>query len=275
MTDRLDAKEACLSTRGLVVGYDGVPLIRDVALDVAGGEIVTLIGPNGAGKSTILKSIAGYLEPLGGAAYISGKPIRELSAHELALQLSVMLTERLRTELLTCMDIVETGRYPYTGRLGILADEDRAIVRQSMELVHVWDLRERDFMQISDGQRQRILLARAICQRPRVVMLDEPTNYLDIHYQIELLNILRRLVASREVGVIMSLHELPLARKVSTRIVCIKGDSVFAQGTPEEIFVPEVIDELYDLVPGTYDPTTGAIELEGAAKARPTGANGR
>ena len=258
-----DVRETCLRTEHFDVGYDSVVLIHDVGIEVAPGEIVTLIGPNGAGKSTILKSIAGYLEPLGGVAYISGKPVSELTPHEMSLEMSVMLTERLRTELLTCADIVETGRYPYTGRLGILSDEDRDIVRDAMEMVHVWDLRDRDFMQISDGQRQRILLARAICQRPRIMMLDEPTNYLDIHYQIELLNVLRRLVADGEVGVIMSLHELPLARIVSTRIICVKGDTIYAQGTPDEIFTPEIIDNLYDLAPGTYNPSTGEIVLEG------------
>ena len=252
---------SCLATRGLVVGYDGTPLINDVNIDVEPGEIVTLIGPNGAGKSTILKSIAGYLVPLGGAVYLSGKPISELSARDMALELSVMLTERLSTELLTCADIVETGRYPYTGRLGILSDEDRAIVRESMEMVHVWDLRDRDFMQISDGQRQRILLARAICQRPRVMMLDEPTNYLDIHYQIELMGVLRQLAAKGDVGVIMSLHELPLARIISTRVICVKGDAIQAQGTPDEIFTPLVINDLYDLVPGTYDPVSGNVTI--------------
>lgn len=252
----------CLKTEGLVVGYDAVPLINDVNIAVQPGHIVTLIGPNGAGKSTILKSIAGYLDPLGGAVYISGKPIGQLTAHELSMQLSVMLTERLRTELLTCADIVETGRYPYTGRLGILSDDDRVVVRDAMEMVHVWDLRDRDFMQISDGQRQRILLARAICQQPRVIMLDEPTNYLDIHYQIELLNVLRRLVSTREVGVIMSLHELPLARKVSDYVMCIKGDCVCAQGTPDVIFTSEIIDDLYDLEPGVFDPVSGNIRLE-------------
>ena len=257
------SKTPVIQTEGLVVGYDGVPLIDGVSINVEPGEVVTLIGPNGGGKSTILKTIAGHLAPLGGSVYLSGKPLSKLSAHELALELSVMLTERLRTELLTCADIVETGRYPHTGRLGILDDADRQAVREAMETVHVWDLRERDFMQISDGQRQRILLARAICQRPRVMMLDEPTNYLDIHYQIELLNILRRLVAGREVGIIMSLHELPLARKVSTRVVCVKGEHIFAVGSPDEVFVPEVIDALYDLEPGTYDPATGAIRLEG------------
>lgn len=260
---------ACLNTSNLAVGYDGVPLIEGINLDVAPGEIVTLIGPNGAGKSTILKSIAGHLEPLGGAVYLSGKPVSQMTPHELACELSVMLTERLRTELLTCADIVESGRYPYTGRLGILTDDDRIIVRESMEMVHVWDLRDRDFMQISDGQRQRILLARAICQRPHLIMLDEPTNYLDIHYQIELLNVLYRLVTDCEVGVIMSLHELPLARKISTRVVCVKGDGICAQGVPEEIFTSRVIDELYDLVPGTYDPVSGNIVIE-ACEGMPT-----
>lgn len=254
--------DLCLSAEQLTVGYDGVPLIRDVNIEVAPGRIVTLIGPNGAGKSTILKSIAGYLEPLGGVVRISGRPIGEMTAAELSQELSVMLTERLRTELLTCADIVESGRYPYTGRLGILTDEDRKIVRESMEMVHVWDLRERDFMQISDGQRQRIMLARAICQQPRLIMLDEPTNYLDIHYQIELLNVLRRLVRTREVGIIMSMHELLLARKVSDYVLCVKGDRIVAAGSAEEIFVCEVINELYDLAPGVFDPITGAIRLE-------------
>jgi len=251
-----------LETKDLVVGYDGTPLIKDVNIQLHAGEILTLIGPNGAGKSTILKSIVGYLDSIGGAVFISGRPVSELSAHELSLELSVMLTERMRTELLTCADIVETGRYPYTGRLGILADEDRQKVREAMDMVHVWDLRDRDFMQISDGQRQRIMLARAIAQEPHVIMLDEPTNYLDIHYEIELLNVLRRLVRTRDVAVIMSLHELPLARKVSDYVMCVKGDRICAQGTPEDIFTPEVINDLYDLEPGVFDPITGNIELE-------------
>ena len=251
-----------LETKDLVVGYDGVPLISGVNIQLHAGEILTLIGPNGAGKSTILKSIVGYLDSLDGAVFISGKPVRELSAHEMSMELAVMLTERMRTELLTCADIVETGRYPYTGRLGILSDEDRRKVREAMDMVHVWDLRDRDFMQISDGQRQRIMLARAIAQEPNIIMLDEPTNYLDIHYQIELLNVLRRLVKTRNVAVIMSLHELPLAAKVSDYVMCIKGDGVVAAGTADEIFTPDIINALYDLEPGVFDPITGNIVLE-------------
>lgn len=250
-----------LECRDLSVGYDGAALIERISLEVKPGRIVTLIGPNGAGKSTILKTLAGPLEPIAGRAYLSGKPIDRLTSRERALELSVMLTERLSTELLTCADIVEAGRYPHTGRLGVLSDEDRAAVNEAMRLVAVEDLGDRDFMHVSDGQRQRVLLARAICQEPAVLILDEPTSYLDIKYQIDLLRILRTLADEKQVAIVMSLHELQLARIVSDEIVCIKGPRVFASGTPEEMFVPQVIDELYDLPAGCYDPQTGSVVL--------------
>ena len=260
MTEQRDA--TALATQGLAVGYDGVPLVSGIELAVASKGIVTLIGPNGAGKSTLLKTVAGQLAPVGGAVWISGKPLEHLNAHERALELSVMLTDRLKTELLTCADVVEMGRYPHTGRMGIATETDRAKMREAMEMTRVWDLRGRDFMQLSDGQRQRVLLARAICQEPHLLVLDEPTSYLDIHYQIELLAVLRELVETRDVGVFMSLHELPLAWKVSDWVVCMKGGTITAQGAPREICTPEVIDALFDLDPGTFDPLTGMIDLQ-------------
>jgi iron complex transport system ATP-binding protein len=145
--------------------------------------------------------------------------------------------------------------------MGVATEADRAKVREAMLTTHVWDLRDRDFMQLSDGQRQRVLLARAICQEPRLLVLDEPTSHLDVHYQIELLGILRELVRTREVGVLMSLHELPLVWKVSDWVVCMRDGVVTAQGTPREMCTPEVIDALFDLEPGTFDPLTGMIEL--------------
>ena len=168
---------------------------------------------------------------------------------------------------MTCEDVVEVGRQPHTGRLGIARDEDHRQVREAMELAGVWDLRDRDYMRISDGQRQRVLIARAICQQPRVMVLDEPTSYLDIRHQIELLELLRTLVATRGMGIVMALHELPLAGLVSDWLVCVREGEVWRQGTPDEVLVPEVIDELYGLRPGTYDPRTGAVTLGGAAGA--------
>ena len=164
----------------LSVGYNKKPLIRDICLDIKKGEIVTLIGPNGAGKSTILKSITRQLEIIGGQVLFENEEIRTISYKDLSTRMAVVLTDRLKTELLTCHDIVATGRYPYTGRLGILSHEDEDKVDNALRAVNALDLGNHDFNAISDGQKQRILLARAICQEPEIIILDEPTSFLDI-----------------------------------------------------------------------------------------------
>ncbi len=153
-------------TENMTVGYGKTPLIRQIGIHVRAGEIVTLIGPNGAGKSTILRSVIRQLGLLEGTVYLDGMPMKGMGEREIAKRMSILMTERIHPELMTCEDVVGTGRYPYTGRMGLLTAEDRGKVREAMELVHAWDLASRDFSQISDGQKQRILLARAICQDP-------------------------------------------------------------------------------------------------------------
>lgn len=249
-------------TEGLTVGYQGVPLIKNIGIRLKKGEILTLIGPNGAGKTTILKSMIRQLEPLGGLVYLDGQEIRGLSGKELSKKLSVVLTERVRPELMTCEDVVATGRYPYTGKFGVLQEEDRRIVRESMKLVHIEELMDRDFTRTSDGQKQRVMLARAICQEPDIIVLDEPTSFLDIRYKLEFLSILQGMSRSRNLSVIMSLHELELAERISDKVVCVKGDKVDRFGTPEEVFVPGYIADLYEITAGSYDEKTGDPELQ-------------
>ena len=256
------APEEYLAVDSLTVGYEGEALIADVEMHVRRGDVLSLIGPNGAGKSTILKTLSAYLEPIAGVVRLGGDPIDRLAAKTRAQRMSVVLTSHPNTELLTCQDIVEMGRYPYTGGFGKLSDDDKAVVEETMELSNVWDIRHRDFMQISDGQRQRVLLARAICQAPDVIVLDEPTSYLDVRYQVELLGILRSLAKRKRIAVIMSLHELDMAQKISDFVMCVKGDRVFRYGTPGEIFTQELIEELYDLDKGSYNPLFGSVELQ-------------
>ena len=248
-------------TKNLAVGSDGQTLIRDITIDVEKGEIVTLIGPNGAGKSTILKSITRQLKTIAGTVTIDRADLKRLSLKELATRMAVVLTERMKPELMTCRDIVATGRYPYTGRLGILTAEDEAKVDSAMEAVHALELSDRDFNAISDGQRQRILLARAICQEPEIIILDEPTSFLDIRHKLELLSILRGMAKEKGITVIMSLHEIDLAQKVSDKILCVKGETIDAYGTPEQVFEEENIRALYDIEQGFFDPCFGSIEL--------------
>lgn len=248
-------------TQNLTVGYDGRPLIRDITINVNKGEIVTLIGPNGAGKSTILKSITRQLKTIAGTVWIDQKNLADYSYKSLSTKMAVVLTERMKPELMTCRDIVATGRYPYTGRLGLLSHADEEKVSEAMCAVHAMEIADRDFNAISDGQRQRILLARAICQEPEIIILDEPTSFLDIRHKLELLSILRGMAKEKGITVIMSLHEIDLAQKISDKIICVKGDTIESYGAPEEVFNENGIRALYDIDQGYYDPCFGSIEL--------------
>lgn len=248
-------------TDQLAVGYDGKPLIKNIRIELNKGQILTLIGPNGSGKTTILKSITKHLKSIYGTVYIDNRPIDDMTNKDLSYKIAVVLTEKLRTELMTCEDVVATGRYPYTGRLGILSERDKGKVREAMELVDIFSLRDRDFTQISDGQRQRVLLARAICQEPQIIVLDEPTSFLDIRYQLEFLDVLRNMAKTRDIAVILSLHELDLAQKISDIVVCVKGEYIEHCGSPKEIFQKKLIHELYDLTNGSYNPLFGSVEM--------------
>ena len=253
--------EIYFHTTDLAVGYNGKALIHDINFAIEKGEIVTLIGPNGSGKSTILKSITRQLKLIGGNVFVASEELERIRQRELARKMAVVLTERMKPELMTCRDVVSTGRYPYTGRLGMLTAEDEAIVTAAMERVHALELSNRDFNAISDGQRQRVLLARAICQEPEIIVLDEPTSFLDIRHKLELLSILRSMTKEKGITVIMSLHEIDLAQKISDKVVCVKGEIIARFGPPSEVFSEEVITELYGLEQGTYNADFGSIEL--------------
>ena len=249
-----------LKTENLSVGYDGRALIRDVCLRVQRGKIVTLIGPNGSGKSTILKTIVGQLSKVSGTVLLEEKDTAQMRQNETARRMAILMTQRVHPELMTCFDVVSTGRYPYTGALGLLSREDKAIVLEAMALVNSEDLADRPFDAISAGQRQRILLARALCQQPEIIVLDEPTSYLDIRYKLELLTILKTMVREKNLAVLMSLHELELAERVSDTVVCVSGDRIDRMGSPKEIFSSDYIAKLYHMEPGKYDPCFDTLE---------------
>ena len=252
----------------LCVGYQHQPLIQNIEIELKKGEILTLIGPNGAGKSTILKSIARQLELLGGSVWLEEENLQKLSGRELAKKMAVVFTKRPHTELMTCEDVVATGRYPYTGRFGVLSAKDQEAVQEAMEAVHVLEFKDRDFAKISDGQRQRILLARAICQEPEILLLDEPTSYLDIKYKLEFLSVLQELQKKKGLTVILSLHELELAARVSDRILCVDGAFVEQVGTPEEIFRPGHLSKLFQITQGSFEEESQDMELA-AVKGTP------
>ena len=249
-----------LETKDLAAGYGGRSIVEEVSLRLEPGKIVTLIGPNGAGKSTLLRTVIGQLAPVRGTVLLDGREMAATPPLEIARRLSVLMTDRIRPELMTCWDVVSAGRVPYTGRLGILSAEDRAKVWRALRQVHGEQLAAQSFAQVSDGQRQRILLARALCQEPEVLVLDEPTSFLDIRYKLELLSILKDMAQRQDLAVLLSLHELELAEKISDYVVCVHNGKAERCGPPEEIFTSEYMMELFDIEPGSFRPELSPFE---------------
>ena len=243
----------------LTVGYDGKPVVQNIETAIQKGRILSLIGPNGSGKSTILKSIIKQLKTISGIVRIGGRTAEEINSRELSRQAAVVLTERPAPELMTCGDVVAVGRYPYTGMLGILSEQDREKIDDALRIVNALELKERNFNQVSDGQLQRIMLARAICQEPEIIVLDEPTSFLDIRFAVEILDILRRMADVHGVTVVMSLHELNYAKRISDLVMCIKDGYVMQLDKPDVIFKEDVISRLYDLQEGTYTELFGGF----------------
>ena len=265
-----------LKTENLSVGYGKKLLLSGVELDVRAGRVLTLIGPNGSGKSTILKTLTRQLKTMGGRIlFFDGEAekgeayqrdsrenwidMREMSGETIAKRLAMVMTERPTPELMTCREVVGTGRYPYVGMLGILSRDDWKKVDEAMELVSAAEVAERSFYEISDGQRQRVMLARALCQEPEVLVLDEPTSYLDMRYKLDILESIRRLAKERGIAVIMSLHELDLAMKISDMIACVDGERIAKQGKPEEIFTGGYVQSLYGISEECFNSLTGAM----------------
>lgn len=234
------------------VGYGTKAVVRDITLQVREGEILALIGPNGGGKSTILKSIAGQIRLLGGHIAVAGQDPAKAEPGELAKHMAQVMTGRIHPEQMTGFDVAALGRYPHTGRMGLLTPEDRRIAREALAMLEAENLSDVPFEEMSDGQRQRILLARAICQEPEVLLLDEPTSYLDIRYKVLFVKLLRKLAEERGMTILLSLHEPEMVPYLADRVLCVKGDTVFGEGSPGEILTEEKLCELYDLSPEAF-----------------------
>ncbi len=245
-----------LAAQELTVGYR-TPLIEGIALQVRPGEIVALVGPNGAGKSTILKTLASQLKGLGGSVLLDGRETEAIPAGEKAKRLALLLTQPVRPDRMTCREVVETGRYPYTGYFGTLSSRDRATAEEAIALVEAGDFAERAFTQVSDGQRQRVLLARALCQEPGALLLDEPTAFLDIYHKAVFLELLRGMADRKGLGVVVTMHEPELAARAADWAVCIKAGELYCQGPAQEVLTPEGIRGLFDMPEAMYEKYFG------------------
>jgi iron complex transport system ATP-binding protein len=239
-----------LEVENLAAGYGKKKIIRDVSFTLEAGEILAVVGPNGVGKSTLLRTVAGFLPAMEGQIRIVGQAVEQMPREEHAKVLSVVTTTRPHSDWLMVRDVVAAGRYPYTGSLGILGDEDWDIVDEAMERMEIRELATSYFEELSDGQRQRVLLAKSIAQQPKVLVLDEPTSYLDIRYQLEFVEMALDLAKKQGMGIFLSIHELGIARRLADRVLCLKDGFLDAYGITNDILTDEYIEQLYGIPKG-------------------------
>ncbi|UWG98469.1 ABC transporter ATP-binding protein [Dehalobacter sp. DCM] len=243
------------------VGYEKKVIVEKVDLRGIKGQLICLLGPNGAGKSTILRTLAGLLAPVKGTVYINGSDLKNIKKTELAKKLAVVLTEQVSLGLLTVFEIASMGRFPHTNLIGKLTEEDRAIVQDALQAVNAVHLQDRYYTELSDGEKQKVMIARALIQQPELIILDEPTSHLDVKHKVEVISILRRLCLEKGITVVLSLHDIDLAIKGCETILLIQDGKIAAQGSPEEIIKDGTIQALYEIEGAQYNELLGSLEF--------------
>lgn len=250
-----------LKTDNLIVGYEKKKVVDGVDIQGLKGQVVCLLGANGAGKTTILRTLSGLLAPLQGVVFLKDQNIATIDRKELAKQLSIVLTKRLSGEMMSVYEVVSMGRYPHTGFFGRLTAEDERKIEEALQTVHASHLTERFFDELSDGEKQKVLVARAFVQEPEVMILDEPTTHLDIRHRLELIDILKRLSKEKGITVMLSLHEIDIALKSCDQVVLVHNGKILASGVPEEVVNESIINQLYGIENGTYNNLLGSVEI--------------
>jgi iron complex transport system ATP-binding protein len=233
-----------IEVKGIKLYYKSIKALDGVSLNVKNGEVLSIIGPNGAGKSTLLKVINRVLKPHMGIVLIDKKPIHNLKSIEIAKKIGYV-PQRLRAiGMLTVYDFVMTGRRPHINFIPTKEDEDK--VYEILKNIGLLDFADRVLEELSGGELQRVMIARALAGEPEVILFDEPTSNLDLRYQIEVLNLIKFL-SNKGLIVIMTLHDLTQAYRVSDKIIMLNSGKVIAAGSPDEVLNPELISKVYGI----------------------------
>lgn len=247
-----------LETNSLTLSYGDTVIIDDLYMKIPKGEITVFIGSNGCGKSTLLRSLARLLKPQSGSILIEAQKISELSTKEIAKQLAILPQGPVAPEGLTVLQLVKQGRYPYQKWYRQWSEEDEQIVHNALEATGMSALSDRLVDSLSGGQRQRAWVAMTLAQNTNIILLDEPTTYLDMTHQIEVLDLLFELNEKENRTIVMVLHDLNLACRYANNLIAIKDRSVYVQGKPEEVITAKMVKDVFNLeCEVTEDPLFG------------------
>ncbi|MEM9675230.1 MAG: ABC transporter ATP-binding protein [Bacteroidota bacterium] len=254
-----------LQTHGLTVGYQTkrtiLELEKDLNITIHNGELVCLIGPNGCGKSTLMRTIAGLQKPLRGDTFIAEVDVKKMKPHQYAKLLSLVLTDKMQVGGLTVMDLVSVGRYPYTNYFAKLRRSDHEIIQRSLDSVHLNDYKDRFFNELSDGEKQRVLIAKALAQDTPLIMLDEPTAHLDLPTRVEIMNILKRLAKETNKAIFLSTHELDLALQTADTIWLMHREENLRSGAPEDMVLSGMFERVFKSNAFRFDKRSGAFKV--------------
>jgi len=234
-----------LEVQNLTFAYDGRPVLREVSFCLMPGEVLGLIGPNGAGKSTLIRLAAGFLRPVAGTVRLFGHPPVEWSPRELARLVALVPQRAYIPPTFTVWESALLGRTPYLGFLGVPQERDRQATWRALEWVGIAHLADRYIGELSGGEQQRVVLARALTQEPRCLLLDEPTIHLDIHHQVAILSLIRRMAVEQGIAVLIVLHDLNLAVTFADRLALLVDGALMALGDPKEVLCRERLTAVY------------------------------
>ncbi|WP_024346114.1 ABC transporter ATP-binding protein [Lacrimispora indolis] len=239
--------KSCITADKLSAGYNGVTVFRDMDIEIPAGKITTLIGSNGSGKSTILKTMSRLIAPSAGAVYLDGQSIHSMPTKLVAQRLALLPQGAQTPTGITVSDLVEYGRFPYKSQLSGLTQKDREIIKWALSSTGMSALADREMDQLSGGQRQRGWIAMALAQKTDILFLDEPTTYLDISHQLEILQLLQRLNSEQNVTVVMILHDLNHAIMFSDYLVAVKDGKKHCSGSPGNVITPQSLREVFNV----------------------------
>ncbi len=236
-----------MSTDRLHLAYGDRTIVEDLTIDLPRGKVTAIVGPNGCGKSTVLRSLARLLKPSGGAVLLNGADIQRTRTRDLARQLAILPQSPLTPSGITIRELVAYGRFPHQGLLRSLSQDDRDAIAWALDVTKLTDMGEREVDTLSGGERQRAWIAMALAQKTDVLLLDEPTTYLDIHYQMEVLSLVRDLNREHGITVGWVLHDLNQAAAYSDEIVMLKNGAVVCQGHPHTVMTPASIQHVFNI----------------------------
>ena len=236
-----------IATENLDIAYEEALIVKALDMNIPHGQITSIIGPNGCGKSTVLKAVGRILKPKTGLVYLNGADIRKLSTKEIAKKMAILPQTPTAPSGLTVSELVAYGRFPHQRGFGRLNAEDKKIIHWALSVTKLTEFEHREVDTLSGGQRQRVWIAMALAQQTDLILLDEPTTYLDLAHQLEVLELLYDLNRQQNVTIVMVLHDLNLAARFSDYMIAIRDGVIIKRGTPEEVMVPQVLREAFSI----------------------------